>query len=100
MKNRFENATIIFKNGEKEFCNVITIVDEGVYTGFIESKIDINKHVIDHRFIPRDQIQKILFLDEGYHLREINFKNSYGGKKYEKKNNRNMCNDAVDGHSC
>ncbi len=64
MQNIIENATIFYKNGLKEIYDAISIIDKGVYTGRIKS-INKNDEFIHHEFIPKDQIQKIIFLKKG-----------------------------------
>ena len=71
MKDIIENATIFFKNGSKELCNAISIIDKGVYTGKIELIDGKKDRLIKHGFIPKDQIEKITFLNEHGKSKEI-----------------------------
>jgi hypothetical protein len=73
MQNIIENATIYYKNGFKEIYDAISIIDKGVYTGKIKS-IDTNGGgFIHHKFIPKVQIQKIIFLNKNGKSKDIDF---------------------------
>ena len=75
MKNIIEDATIIYKTGFKEIYDAIYIIDSGVYTGEIKS-IDKNIEFIQKKFIPKDQIEKIVFLNKNRKLKNIYFENN------------------------
>jgi len=82
MKNLIENATIIYKNGNKKIFEAISISKKGVYTGFIKNS-DENKHVfVNNSFIPLDQIENIFVCNKKGKLDLLNIKNNnIGGKK-------------------
>ena len=75
MKNIIENATIFYKNGVREIYDAISILEKGVYTGEINS-IEENEEFIQQKFIPKDQIQKIFFLNKNGKTEDIDFKNN------------------------
>lgn len=54
-----ENATISFKNGNKQLFTAIKIVKNGIYIGQFHTQKDMEKRFEDHSFIPHDQIDKI-----------------------------------------
>lgn len=64
MQDIIENATIIYKDGLKKIYEAISITKKGVYTGYIKPKNKKGEEFVNHSFIPRDQIQKIMFLNE------------------------------------
>jgi hypothetical protein len=59
MKEIIENATILQKNGVKQIYDAIHITKRGIYTGHIITTAEEGEVFEDHRFIPRDQIEKI-----------------------------------------
>jgi hypothetical protein len=64
MKNIIENATIIYKNGLKKIFDAISISKKGIYIGRIRlNHLSLNEFV-NYSFIPRNQIKKIMFLNE------------------------------------
>jgi hypothetical protein len=72
MSDLIENATIVYKNGFRRICEVISISEKGVYTGFIKSSR--NKDVfVNNSFIPTDQIRKIIILKRDGKIKNINF---------------------------
>ena len=71
MNDLIENATIIYKNGQKKFCDAISITEKGVYSGFIKSSN--NKEFVNNSFIPIDQIKKILVFTENGKLKNLVF---------------------------
>ena len=73
MDEILENATIIFKNGDKEFCNAISIGDKGVYTGKVKSINENSDRFINFGFIPKDQIQKIIISNDDGKSKDIDF---------------------------
>jgi len=72
MQNIIENATIVYKNGLKKICEAISITERGVYTGYIKPKND--EEFVNHSFIPKDQIQNIMFFSENGKLKDIEIK--------------------------
>lgn len=64
MEKIIENATIYYKSGSKEIYDAISIVEKGVYTGEIKS-IEKDEKFIQKKFVPIDQIQKIIFFNNG-----------------------------------
>jgi hypothetical protein len=58
LENLIENVTIIYKSGLKRFCDVISVTEKGVYTGYFSSSN--SKKFINSNFIPINQIKKIL----------------------------------------
>ena len=62
MKDILENVTIIYKNGLREIFNAISIVNRGVYTGQIKKINNNDIEFVNHSFIPKDQIDRILIL--------------------------------------
>jgi len=73
MKKLIENATIIYKNGIKELCDAISITEKGVYTGHVNSIAVSEKGFINHSFIPKDQIRKIIIFNEERESKAIDF---------------------------
>ena len=71
-----ENATIIYTNGLKKICEVISITEKGVYTGEIKSIDENREGFIHHSYIPKNQIQKIMVVTEKGKVRDIDFKKS------------------------
>jgi hypothetical protein len=74
MNNIIENATIIHKNGLKKIYDAISITEVGVYTGKIKINNENRDEFVNYGFIPIDQIQKILFLNEIGHLKKIKYR--------------------------
>jgi hypothetical protein len=74
MQVLIENATIIYKNGLKEICETISVTEKGVYTGEIKSINENRRDFIYHCFIPKDQIQKIMVVNEEGKVKDIDFK--------------------------
>ena len=74
MQNIIENATIIQKNGGKKIYDAIQIMANGVYTGVFRSEKNHQSIFVHHSFIPKDQIQKIVFFDGSGKLIDIDFK--------------------------
>ena len=72
MQNIIENATIVYKNGLKKICEAISITERGVYAGYIKPKND--EEFVNHSFIPKDQIQKIMVFSENGKLKDIEIK--------------------------
>ena len=72
MNDLIENVTIVYKNGFRRLCEVISITENGVYTGFIKSssKKDV---FVNNSFIPNDQIRKIIILKRDGKIKNINF---------------------------
>jgi hypothetical protein len=68
MEKIIENAKIIYKNGKKEFYNAITVEENGIYTG--------NVKFINQSYIPKNQIQKIIFLNKNGKSKNIDLKKS------------------------
>ena len=77
MRKIIENATIIYKNGSKEICDAISVTKNGVYTGHIKHIHKNRKAFVNHSFIPKDQIQQILFLNEFGASKNIDVKKEY-----------------------
>ena len=75
MQDIIENVTIIYKNGYKEVCDAILISENGVYTGQIKKTNENSKKFINHSYIPKDQIQKIMFFNVDGKLKDIDFIN-------------------------
>ena len=73
MKKLIENATIIYKNGIKELCDAISITEKGVYTGHVNSIAVNEEEFINHSFIPKDQIRKIIIFNEKGESKAIDF---------------------------
>jgi hypothetical protein len=81
MQDIIENATIFYKNGSKEIYNAISIMDKGVYTGEIRQINPMEDGFVHQKFIPMDQIEKIIFLNKNGKTIDIDFKR----KKIERK---------------
>ena len=77
MQDIIENVTIIYKNGYKEVCDAISISEKGVYTGQIKKTNKNSEEFINHSFIPKDQIRKIMFFNVDHELKDIDFKKYY-----------------------
>ena len=73
MEKIIENATIIYNNGKKEFYNAITVKENGIYTGDIK--------FINHSYIPKNQIQKIIFFNRNGKQKNIELKVPYKEEK-------------------
>ena len=68
--------------GIKKICDSISITKMGVYIGRLESKKEINQNFVNYGFIPKNQIQKIIFFDKNGNSKFIDFKKqNKGGKK-------------------
>ena len=77
-----ENVSIRFKNGEKRMFEAISIRKKGVLTGSLKSVDGEHIRFVNHRFIPNDQILKIIFMNEDYKSKSITYeKNKEGAKK-------------------
>ena len=63
MEKLIENATIIYKNGKKEFYNAISVKENGIFIGDIK--------FINHGYIPNNKIRKLIFLNRNG--KSINF---------------------------
>ena len=83
----FKNATIFFKNGEKQLCDVVSITEKGVHTGHINNTIDESESVIRHGFIPKYQIEKIIIGPSKGTIKEIIFSSKKNSDKEEKNEN-------------
>jgi hypothetical protein len=71
MEKQLENATIIFKNGVREFCDFVSIRDKGVFIGRVKSN-EGNKTFNVHRFVPKDQIKRIIISDRNCKPKDVN----------------------------
>jgi hypothetical protein len=80
LENLIENVTIIYKNGLKRFCDVISITDKGIYSGYMKNSN--KKEFINSNFIPLNQIKKILAFTENGKCKNIDFRKKInsGGK--------------------
>jgi len=76
MSNVIENATIIYMNDLKEIFDAIILKENGIYTGHIKLLNEDKKEFINHSYIPRNQIKKIIFLTEDGEIKDIDFKKS------------------------
>jgi hypothetical protein len=74
MKNIIKNATIVYKNGIKKICDTISITEMGIYVGRLESKKEVNQNFVNYVFIPKNQIQKVIFFDKDGNSKAIDFK--------------------------
>jgi hypothetical protein len=83
MKNIIENATIIYKNGLKKIFDAISISDKGVFTGYIKSNSEIEKFVC-YSYIPKDQIEKIMVLNENNQSNDIDFNKNFNAEVEKK----------------
>ena len=82
MEKIIENATIVYKNGLRKIVDALSITQNGIYVGRIDSEKEKNEKFVNHSFIPKNQIQKIQFLDSKNKLQDIDFKTEdKGGKK-------------------
>ena len=72
MDNLIENATIVYKNGFRKICEVISITDKGVYTGFMKS-LGLKDVFVNNSFIPVDQIRKIIVFNNNGKIKSITF---------------------------
>ena len=72
MNDLIKNATIIYKNGFRRICDVISINEKGVYIGFIKSS-EGKDVFVNNSFIPVDQIKKIIVFKRNGRFRNINF---------------------------
>ena len=69
MDKLLKNATIIYNDGTKENYEAISINLRGIYTGKIETEPKKNNgvRIFDHRFIPFENVKKIVYINEnGY----------------------------------
>jgi len=78
MENILQNATITLKNKEKQLFEAILISQKGIYIGVINKSYDGKKKFEEHRFIPKEQIEKISFLNEEGKQQDIDYFN--GGR--------------------
>ena len=74
MQNIIENATVVYKNGLKKICEAISMTEKGVYIGYIKPKNENDEEFVNHSFVPKDQIQNILFFSENGKLKNIKVK--------------------------
>lgn len=75
MRNIIENATIIYKNGFKKIVEALSITKNGIFIGKIIQNRKTKDEFINYSFIPRNQINKINFLNEKGELTHIFFEN-------------------------
>ena len=80
MKDILENVTIIYKNGLREIFNAISIVNRGVYTGQIKKINNNDIEFVNHSFIPKDQIDRILIFNSNGESKNIDFNKEIGRK--------------------
>lgn len=83
MEDIIENVTIIFENGVKGIYEAIAITKNGVLTGHIEDVKNKGKEFVTYSFIPRDQIQKLIVIDENTCFKVFDFEDLL---KQEEKN--------------
>jgi hypothetical protein len=74
MDKIIENATIIYRNGQKEIFDAITLKVNGIYTGHIKLLNEGKKQFINHSYIPKDQVKKISFLTDNGKIKDIDLK--------------------------
>ena len=73
MKNVHQKVTIVQKNGLKQLFDAIVITKKGIYTGVINIKNDHTEKFEEHGFIPKDQIEKIMILNNEGRQKDIDF---------------------------
>jgi hypothetical protein len=71
MNYLIKNATIFYKNGFRKICDVISINEKGVYSGFMKTSDDKDEFV-NNSFTPINQIRKIIVINNGK-FKKINF---------------------------
>jgi hypothetical protein len=81
MQSIIENATIFYKNGFKEIYEAISVIDNGVYTGEIKSLDKSYDEFVHQKFIPMDQIKRIIFLNKNGKTIDIDIKMKKVGRK-------------------
>ena len=61
-----KNATIIFRDGDEEYYEAISITTNGIYTGDMKKKStkDKNSNFYNYRFIPFGNVEKIIYKNE------------------------------------
>jgi len=64
MEKIIENATIFYKNGIKVFYDAISISESGVFIGNKKTKNNTTEKFVNHTFIPRNQIERIIIFDK------------------------------------
>jgi hypothetical protein len=73
MEDIIENVTILFENGVKKIYEAIAITKNGVLTGHIQDVKNKGKEFVNYSFIPRDQIQKLIVMDENIRSKVFDF---------------------------
>jgi hypothetical protein len=66
MDKLLKNATILYSDGSRENYEAISINSKGIYTGKIESDSKKNNElkIFDHRFIPFENVKKIIYINK------------------------------------
>jgi hypothetical protein len=73
-KKIFKNAIITYINGEKKIFDAIAVTDKGIYTGIIKVDKDNCEEFIDDGLISKEEIKKIIILDNSGDSQKINLK--------------------------
>jgi hypothetical protein len=81
--NFYKNAIIEYNSGEKEIFEAISITNKGIYTGKIRINNNHNLDFIDDGLISKENIKKIIVVDEAGKSQNIDFK-ILGEKKTQK----------------
>lgn len=66
MDKLLKNVTVIYIDGSKENYEAISITINGIYTGNIKlnSKENNEIKILDHRFIPFENVRKIVYRND------------------------------------
>ena len=73
-KKIFKNAIITYVNGEKKIFDAIAVTDKGIYTGIIRVNEDNSEEFIDDGLISKEEIKKIIILDNSGDSQKIDLK--------------------------
>ena len=73
-KKIFKNAIITYINGEKKIFDAIAVTDKGIYTGIIKVNKDNCEEFIDDGLISKEEIKKIIILDNSGGSQKIDLK--------------------------
>jgi len=73
-KKIFKNAIITYVNEEKKIFDAIAVTDKGIYTGIIRVNEDNSEEFIDDGLISKEEIKKIIILDNSGDSQKIDLK--------------------------
>ncbi len=80
-KKIFKNAIITYINGEKKIFDAIAVTEKGIYTGIIRVNKDDSEEFIDDGLISKEEIKKIVVLNNDDNSKKIDLKFKNGGRQ-------------------